>query len=90
VPLAGLVAGGAGLVFGVPALRLSGLYLALATFGVAVATPGVLKEYSGFTGGVVGKNLPLHGNDRLYYTNWIVALVLLAAAWLLSRRLLRT
>ena len=85
VPLAGLVAGGAGLLFGVPALRLSGLYLALATFGVAVATPAVLKEYSGFTGGVVGKNLPLHGNDRLYYTNWIVALVLLAAAWLLLR-----
>jgi branched-chain amino acid transport system permease protein len=85
VPLAGLVAGGAGLLFGVPALRLSGLYLALATFGVAVATPAVLKEYSGFTGGVVGKNLPLHGNDRLYYTDWIVALVLLAAAWLLLR-----
>jgi branched-chain amino acid transport system permease protein len=85
IPLAGLVAGGAGLAFGVPALRLSGLYLALATFGVAVATPAVLKEYSGFTGGVVGKNLPLHGNDRLYYTNWIVALVLLAAAWLLLR-----
>ena len=85
IPLAGLVAGGAGLLFGIPALRLSGLYLALATFGIAVATPAVLKEYSGFTGGVVGKNLPLNGNDRLYYTNWIVALVLLAAAWLLLR-----
>jgi branched-chain amino acid transport system permease protein len=85
IPLAGLVAGGAGLLFGVPALRLSGLYLALATFGVAVATPAVLKEYSGFTGGVVGKNLPLHDNDRLYYQNWIAALVLLAAAWLLLR-----
>jgi branched-chain amino acid transport system permease protein len=85
IPLAGFVAGGAGLLFGVPALRLSGLYLALATFGVAVATPAVLKEYSGFTGGVVGKSLPLRGNDRLYYQNWIVALVLLAAAWLLLR-----
>jgi branched-chain amino acid transport system permease protein len=85
IPLAGLVAGFAGLAFGVPALRLSGLYLALATFGIAVATPAVLKQYEGFTGGVVGKNLPLHGNDRLYYTDWIVALVLLAAAWLLLR-----
>jgi branched-chain amino acid transport system permease protein len=85
IPIAGLVAGGAGLLFGVPALRLSGLYLALATFGIAVATPAVLKEYSGFTGGVVGKSLPLRGNDRLYYQNWIVALVLLAAAWLLVR-----
>ncbi len=85
IPLAGLVAGGAGLLFGIPALRLSGLYLALATFGVAVGTPAVLKEYSGFTGGVVGKSLPLRGNDRLYYQNWIVALVLIAAAWLLLR-----
>jgi branched-chain amino acid transport system permease protein len=61
IPLAGLVAGGAGLLFGIPALRLSGMYLALATF--AVATPAVLKEYSGFTGGVSGKALPLHSND---------------------------
>ena len=55
IPIAGLVAGGAGVLFGIPATRLSGLYLALATFGIAIATPAVLKEYSGFTGGVVGK-----------------------------------
>ncbi len=85
VPLAGVVAGMAGLAFGLPATRLSGLYLALATFGVAVAMPAVLTRYSGFTGGVAGKTLPLHGNDRLYYTDWTVALVLLAAAWLLLR-----
>ena len=85
IPLAGLVAGGAGLLFGIPALRLSGMYLALATFAVAVATPAMLKEYSGFTGGVTGKSLPLRGNDWLYYQNWIVALIGLAAAWLLLR-----
>lgn len=85
IPLAGLVAGGAGLLFGIPALRLSGMYLALATFAVAVATPAVLKEYSGFSGGVTGKTLPLHSNDWLYYQNWIVALIGLAAAWLLLR-----
>jgi branched-chain amino acid transport system permease protein len=85
IPLAGLVAGGAGLLFGIPALRLSGMYLALATFAVAVATPAVLKEYSGFTGGVTGKALPLRSNDWLYYQNWIVALIGFAAAWLLLR-----
>jgi branched-chain amino acid transport system permease protein len=85
IPLAGLVAGGVGLLFGIPALRLSGMYLALATFAVAVATPAMLKEYSGFTGGVTGKALPLHGNDWLYYQNWIVALIGLASAWLLLR-----
>src|SRR5262249_14098260 len=31
IPLAGLIAGVAGLLFGLPALRLSGMYLALAT-----------------------------------------------------------
>jgi branched-chain amino acid transport system permease protein len=85
IPLAGLVAGAAGLLFGIPALRLSGMYLALATFAIAVATPAVLKNYSGFTGGVVGKSLPLRSNDWLYYQNWIVALVGLTAAWLLLR-----
>ena len=87
VPIAGLVAGAAGLAFGVPALRLSGLYLALATFGIAVATPAVLKwdKVDQYTGGSVGKNLPLRSNDWLYYTDWIVAVILLAAAWLLLR-----
>jgi branched-chain amino acid transport system permease protein len=85
IPLAGLVAGAAGLLFGIPALRLSGMYLALATFAVAVATPAVLKNYSGLTGGVVGKSLPLRSNEWLYYQNWIVALIGLAAAWLLLR-----
>ena len=36
VPLAGLVAGGSGLLVGIPALRLTGMYLAIVTFGIAV------------------------------------------------------
>mgnify|MGYP003289314976 CR=1 FL=1 len=36
IPIAGLMAGLFGLAFGLPALRLSGLYLALATFAVAL------------------------------------------------------
>jgi branched-chain amino acid transport system permease protein len=51
IPLAGLVAGLAGFLFGFPALRLSGLYLALATFAIAVAAPAVVKKFEGFTGG---------------------------------------
>ena len=57
IPLAGLVAGAAGLLFGLPALRLSGLYLALATFALAVALPAVLKKFSHFTGGTEGIQL---------------------------------
>ena len=43
IPLAGLVCFVAGFLFGLPALRLGGLYLALATFALAVATPQILK-----------------------------------------------
>ncbi len=57
IPIAGLVAGLAGFLFGFPALRLTGLYLALATFAIAVAAPAVVKKFDGFTGGGGGINL---------------------------------
>jgi branched-chain amino acid transport system permease protein len=57
IPVAGAVAGLAGALFGLPALRLSGLYLALATFGVAVSLPPVLKRFDELTGGSSGINL---------------------------------
>ena len=57
IPIAALVAGIVGFLFGFPALRLSGLYLALATFAIAVATPAVIKRFEGFTGGGSGINL---------------------------------
>jgi len=57
IPVAAAVAGGIGLVAGVPALRLSGLYLALATFGIAIALPTVLKKFDHFTGGSTGITL---------------------------------
>jgi len=57
IPLAGLVAGLAGFLFGFPALRLTGLYLALATFAIAVAAPAVVKKFDGLTGGGGGINL---------------------------------
>ena len=94
IPVAGLVAGAAGFLFGFPALRFSGVYLALATFAVAVATPSVLKRFPGLTGGSGGLvldlpvapfGLPLSPSDWLYYLTWAIALVLLTAAWLLLR-----
>ena len=57
IPIAGLVAGIAGLLFGIPALRLSGLYLALATFAIAVAFPSAIKRFEEFSGGGSGINL---------------------------------
>ncbi len=48
-----------GYVFGLPALRLEALYLALATFALAVATPQLLKYrwLEPWTGGVQGITL---------------------------------
>ena len=57
IPIAIVVTGIAGFLFGLPAARLSGLYLALATFAIAVAMPSVIKRFEGFTGGGSGINL---------------------------------
>jgi branched-chain amino acid transport system permease protein len=92
IPIAGVVAGVAGLLVGVPALRLSGLYLALITFGIAVSFPQLPKKFDHFLGGTTGKILnlakPPYGldttpNNWLYYLTWGIALVLLVVAWFL-------
>jgi branched-chain amino acid transport system permease protein len=57
IPLAGIAAGIVGFLIGLPALRLSGLYLALATFAFAVAMPSLLRKFSGLTGGGQGLRL---------------------------------
>jgi branched-chain amino acid transport system permease protein len=59
IPLASLVCFGAGFLFGFPALRFGGLYLALATFALAVAAPQILtyKGFDAYTGGSQGVSL---------------------------------
>jgi branched-chain amino acid transport system permease protein len=56
LPVAGLVCFMFGFAFGQPALRLSGVYLALATFALATAMPQLLKlgYFETWTGGVQG------------------------------------
>src|ERR1700748_3900489 len=56
LPIAGVLCFGAGFLFGQPALRLSGVYLALATFALATAMPQLLKlgYFEKWTGGVQG------------------------------------
>ena len=94
IPIAGAVAGVAGLLVGLPALRISGMYLALVTFGIAVAFPQLPKKYEHFLGGSSGKSTGLFKaefgihttpNRWLYYLTWGIALVLLAVAWILLR-----
>jgi branched-chain amino acid transport system permease protein len=56
LPIAGLICFAVGYLFGQPALRLSGVYLALATFALATAMPQLLKlgYFEHWTGGVQG------------------------------------
>ena len=66
VPVAALLCFAIGIVVGVPALRLKGLYLALATLGLSIIFPKVVEKYD-FTGGSNGKRL---GRKRLVPPEW--------------------
>ena len=75
-----------GLIVGVPALRLSGVYLALATFALAVSVPQFPLKFSKFLGGSNG----LHAAETkshlwLYVVGWSCSAIAFAAAWLLLR-----
>jgi branched-chain amino acid transport system permease protein len=57
LPVAFVVSGAAGFLVGLPALRIRGLYLALLTLGLAVATAPLIKRFDGVTGGADGLNV---------------------------------
>jgi len=91
LPAAGAVCFAVGFLFGLPALRLQGLYLALATFALAIAMPQILKfqPLESFTGGVQGLvidkpdppfGLPIDADQWLYYFTLAVLLLLFACA----------
>ena len=96
IPAAGLVCFVAGFLFGLPALRLHGHYLALATFALGISMPQILK-YKGlqeWTGGVQGivilkPKAPFGMNvtpdQWLYLFTLIVALIMFWLAWNLLR-----
>ena len=91
-----LPAGGAacfivGFLFGLPASRLEGLYLALATFALGIAMPQLLKlmPLEPWTGGVQGIvimkpeapfGLPLNADQWLYYFTILIAAAMYACA----------
>lgn len=87
IPCAALVCLVVGYLFGRPALKLEGLYLALATFALGVAMPQLLKykHLEQWTGGVTGIvlmkpdapfGLPLSQDQWLYFFALLVALVM--------------
>ena len=87
LPIAAVVCFVVGYLFGQPALKLEGHYLALATFALALSVPQILKYkwLEGITGGVQGIvlskpeapfGLPLTEDQWLYYYCFIVMVIL--------------
>jgi len=101
VPVAGALCLALGFLFGLPALRLEGLYLALATFALGVAMPQLLKykALEPLTGGVQGiailkpeapafltnMGIPLDADQWLYYFTLAVTALMFLLGWNLLR-----
>jgi branched-chain amino acid transport system permease protein len=75
-----------GLLIGIPALRLSGVYLALATFALAVSVPQFPLKFSKFLGGSNGiHTAQTKSHLWLFTVGWSCAAIAYVAAWLLLR-----
>ncbi|MGW1420040.1 branched-chain amino acid ABC transporter permease [Bradyrhizobium manausense] len=98
IPVAGLICFVFGYLFGLPALRLDGVYLALASFALSVSVPPILKLsfLEHWTGGVQGMmvfppevpfGLPIGRDQWLYlFVLFTAVLMYLGAANLISSR----
>src|SRR6267378_5112321 len=75
IPLAGMVTAAVGLIFGLPAARLKGLYLAIATLAAQYILLDFFARAEWFTGGSSGApaepaslfGLPLHTDKTYFY-----------------------
>jgi branched-chain amino acid transport system permease protein len=75
-----------GLAVGIPALRLSGVYLALATFAFAVSIPQLPLKWSKWTGGSNGiRTHTTPTNEWIYGVSWACAALAFVGAWVLLR-----
>ena len=95
IPLAGIVTTAVGMVFGIPAARLKGLYLAIATLAAQFIIEDFFARSGWFTGGVAGRvtaRPSLFGfsfdTDEAYFyavLAWVVAMFLAAANLMRTR-----
>jgi len=68
IAAAAAIAFAVGVLVGLPALRIEGLYLALVTLALATVFPQLVTRFSDLTGGSQGKNVPLP--DRFRAPEW--------------------
>jgi branched-chain amino acid transport system permease protein len=92
-PAGAMLATGVGTLLAFPALRVSGIYLALATLAFAQVTQWVMVHWETMTFGAMGFRVPepsfgmvpLEKDYGVYYLSWIVTLVMLGLAWRITR-----
>jgi len=88
LPLSGIFAALVGIVIGLPALRLSGLYLAIATMGFAFIVDEILVRWESLTRGNLGiylsspsiGPLTLDSEKSFYYLGLVILILTLLAA----------
>src|SRR4030042_573511 len=80
-PVSGAVAALVGMVFGIPSLRLRGLYLAMATIAAQFIIEFTIRRWDKLTGGVEGMyvdpgtvgHFDFDNHIHLYYLTFIIA-----------------
>jgi branched-chain amino acid transport system permease protein len=93
IPVAGALAAVVGMLFGIPSLRLRGLYLAMATLAAHFIVAFVATHWESVTGGVNGVTVPaprlfgweLDDDRRLFYLIYPLVVLLLLFARNLGR-----
>ncbi|HWP50018.1 MAG TPA: ABC transporter permease [Candidatus Limnocylindrales bacterium] len=94
IPIASFICLITGFLFGIPALRLEGLYLSLATFALALSIPQILKYFESWTGGVQGIilskpevpfGLSLNPDQWLYFLVLGILVISFGIGWNLLR-----
>lgn len=93
LPVGGVTAAVAGMLVGIPCLRLKGLYLAMATMSFGVLVEYVLINWSEVTGGARGMYMPdltvagmvLDTDERIYYFLLALAALMTIAAKNIAR-----
>ncbi len=96
IPIAGVICLCAGFLFGLPALRLEGLYLSIATLALGIAMPQILKHqvFEHWTGGSQGiviikpdppEWLKISQDQWLYFFTLAWTVLLFFVAWNLLR-----
>jgi branched-chain amino acid transport system permease protein len=84
LPMSFVISFGFGVALGLPASRLSGVYLALATLAFAVSIPQLVLKFSHFTGARNGISVSENvGYLWLYGVSWACAAIAFVLAWLL-------